>query len=74
MKHLILIIILAPLTMSFALAQEQRGVALELTLSNGGGKSQMLVVGLMEEATTGIDPVLGEAELPPMPPAELNCR
>ena len=54
-----------------AAAQELRGVMLSLTLDNMSGKSQDLTVGILEGATTGLDQSLGEAELPPLPPAEI---
>jgi hypothetical protein len=52
-------------------AQELRGVQLELTVSNGAGLEQTLTVGVYEGATPGLDPLLGESELPPQPPNEI---
>lgn len=39
-----------------------------LSVSDGAGGVQVLHFGLAPTATDGIDPALGEAELPPMPP------
>ena len=52
-------------------AQELRGVMLLLTVDNLNGRAQDLTVGIIEGATKGIDQQLGEAELPPLPPAEI---
>jgi len=53
------------------MAQEQRGVTVAFTVSNGQGVSQYLSLGIMEGATRGIDPSFLEAELPPLPPSEI---
>ncbi|NOY07116.1 MAG: BACON domain-containing protein [Chlorobi bacterium] len=52
-------------------AQEQRGVTVAFTVSNGQGMSQHLFLGIMEGATRGIDPSFMESELPPTPPNEI---
>lgn len=52
-------------------AQGTRGVELGLTVSNFQGRTQNVAVGILEGASPGIDPTLGEAELPPQPPAEI---
>ncbi len=52
-------------------AQEQRGVTVAFTVSNGQGMSQFLSLGIMEGATRGMDQSFGEAELPPLPPSEI---
>lgn len=54
-----------------AAAQEFRGVSMELIVSNGQGREQVVVVGVREGATTGLDPTLEESELPPQPPNEI---
>ena len=54
-----------------AAAQEYRGVTMEIVVSNGAGREQVLALGLREGATPGLDPTLEEAELPPQPPAEI---
>ncbi|MBV6513794.1 MAG: T9SS type A sorting domain-containing protein [Ignavibacteriales bacterium] len=41
---------------------------ISLTISDGAGGSQILKVGIDPSATDGLDPALGEQELPPAPP------
>lgn len=41
---------------------------ISLTITDGAGGSQILKVGIDPSATDGLDPALGEQELPPMPP------
>lgn len=52
-------------------AQEQRGVSVAFTVTNGQGMSQNLNLGIMEGATRGMDQSFGESELPPLPPTEI---
>ena len=52
-------------------AQELRGVQLELLVSNGANREQVLTIGVLEGASSGLDTQLGEAELPPQPPNEI---
>jgi hypothetical protein len=54
-----------------AAAQEFRGVSMELIISNGQGREQVVVLGVREGATTGLDLTLEESELPPQPPNEI---
>ncbi|GEM_PF-1089995 len=61
-------VIILPLCLA---AQEHRGAQLELTVSNAFGREQVLTAGIMEGATTGLDRMIGEAELPPPPPVEV---
>jgi hypothetical protein len=44
-------------------------VSQALTINDNGGMSKILTFGLDPAATNGIDTALGEAQLPPMPPA-----
>ena len=53
------------------MAQDISGVGLGFTVSNGKGRSQYLDLGVREGATSGIDPQLGESELPPLPPSQI---
>ena len=52
-------------------AQEFRGAELGFTISNSAGRSQFVILGISEGASSGIDPTLYEAELPPVPPNEI---
>ncbi|MDH7515043.1 MAG: T9SS type A sorting domain-containing protein [Bacteroidota bacterium] len=52
-------------------AQDEMGVRMALTVSNQLGRQQDVSVGILENATTGIDQLLGEVELPPPPPNEI---
>ncbi len=54
-----------------AAAQEYKGITLEMTVNNNAGREQVLALGLREGATSGLDPMLDEAELPPQPPNEI---
>ncbi len=54
-----------------AIAQDFPGVNVNLTIANGKGRTQNVVVGINEAATTGLDALLGEIELPPLPPVEI---
>jgi len=47
----------------------QAAVDIPLTVTDNQGGSKVLNVGLDLTATTGIDPALGESDLPPFPPA-----
>jgi hypothetical protein len=72
MKHHCIIFSAALLLLaSTAIAQEYRGAHLGIVVSNAGGREQLLVAGVREGATSGIDNNLEEAELPPLPPAEV---
>ncbi|MBE0644405.1 MAG: T9SS type A sorting domain-containing protein [Bacteroidetes bacterium] len=71
MKHTRLILLVFLLVAAQAVAQEYRGVTLEITVNNGAGREQVLALGLREGATSGLDPALEEAELPPQPPNEI---
>ena len=71
MKYTMMILIGVLMMASQVIAQEYRGVSLELTVDNHNGRSQALTVGLIEGATAGLDPTYEEAELPPMPPNEI---
>src|SRR5512133_1855471 len=63
--------VLLALIAGTALAQDFPGVAVGFAVANGKGRTQNLTLGVSEIATTGIDPGLGEAELPPLPPVEI---
>lgn len=71
MKHTRMILLVFLVVAAQAAAQEYRGVTLEITVNNGAGREQVLALGLREGATTGIDPMLDESELPPQPPNEI---
>lgn len=45
----------------------QAAVDIPITVSDNAGNSKVLNFGLDETATTGIDPALGESDLPPFP-------
>ena len=47
---------------------QAQAVSLPLTISDGAGGNRTLAFGVDPAATDGIDPALGEAELPPFPP------
>lgn len=66
-KSVILIVLLAGVGASlFAqTGQVSRGI----TVSDNAGKWKVLTFGLDSSATDGIDPSLGEAQLPPLPPS-----
>jgi hypothetical protein len=65
------VLALLALTSSAGLAQELRGVMFEMTVSNFNGRSQVVTMGIVEGASTGLDQSLGEMELPPTPPQEI---
>ncbi|MDX9758413.1 MAG: T9SS type A sorting domain-containing protein [Bacteroidota bacterium] len=71
MKHLQIILMAILVLAAHAAAQEYRGVTFEVVVDNGAGREQVLALGLREGATSGLDPMLEEAELPPQPPAEI---
>lgn len=71
MKHIRIILIAILVLAAHAAAQEYRGITFEVVVDNGAGREQVLALGLREGATTGLDPALEEAELPPQPPAEI---
>ncbi len=71
MKQKNLFIMVFLLLAASAAAQEFRGVSMELIVSNGQGREQVVVVGVRQGATTGLDPTLEESELPPQPPNEI---
>jgi hypothetical protein len=52
-------------------AQDYSGVAIGLTIDNGQGRTQTLTLGVRETATSGLDQLFGETELPPLPPVEI---
>lgn len=51
--------------------QEIDVVQMSFIISTANGRSQTVFLGAAEQATTGIDAALGEAEIPPLPPAEI---
>ncbi len=71
MKYKSILILGFLLLAAQAAAQEFRGAALEMIVSNGNGREQVVVLGVREGATTGLDPALEESELPPQPPNEI---
>lgn len=75
MKHRTLFSILVPVLLallsSAGTAQELRGVMFEMTVSNFSGRSQVVTMGIIEGASSGLDQSLGEMELPPTPPQEI---
>ncbi|MBR9979298.1 MAG: hypothetical protein KFH87_14535 [Bacteroidetes bacterium] len=71
MKHISFILSFFLVLAASAAAQEYRGVSLEFMVDNGEGREQVLTVGVREGATTGLDPMMEEAELPPQPPNEI---
>lgn len=71
MKHITFILALFLALAVQAGAQEIRGVQLELFVSNDNGREQLLTVGAIEGASSGLDLQLGESELPPQPPNEI---
>lgn len=71
MKYTRIFIIGILLLAANAAAQEYRGVTLEFFVDNGEGRTQRLAAGIREDATSGIDQGLEEAELPPQPPNEI---
>lgn len=52
-------------------SQEFDGAQMSFIVSNAAGRTQTLFLGIETRATTGIDPSIGEAEIPPLPPAEI---
>lgn len=71
MKHITFILSFFLVLAASAAAQDYRGVSLEIVVDNGEGREQLLTVGAREGATTGLDPMMEEAELPPQPPNEI---
>lgn len=71
MKYTRLILIAFLVLAAQAAAQEYRGVSLEILVNNNAGREQVLVLGVREGATSGLDPMLEESELPPQPPSEI---
>jgi hypothetical protein len=71
MKHTRIIMLVFLVLAAQAAAQEYKGITLEMTVNNNAGREQVLSLGLREDATTGLDPMLDEAELPPQPPNEI---
>lgn len=67
---LIVIVFVAALAPALR-AQEYRGINFHVTVSNEKGRVQNLVAGVREGASSGLDPMMEEAELPPLPPAEI---
>lgn len=65
-RRLASIVTVSVLLASAPLAQE---IDIPLLVSNGDGEERELRFGLDPTATDGIDPHLGEAELPPFPPS-----
>ena len=62
----LLLCMLGGLTSAFA---QSPAVDILLTVSDGVGGTQQLRFGLDPSGTDGIDPSLGESELPPAPPS-----
>jgi len=52
-------------------AQEYRGAEIGLWVSNQNDRETMLILGVREGATSGLDQALDEYELPPTPPNEI---
>ncbi len=71
MKHIACIFALFFAFAVQAVAQEYKGVQLELLVSNGNGREQSLAVGVYEGASSALDLQFGEGELPPAPPNEI---
>ncbi|MHC1738937.1 MAG: T9SS type A sorting domain-containing protein [Ignavibacteriaceae bacterium] len=67
MKRLFTILVLLFLS-AYSFAQTPQ-VSIPITINDGGSGSQVLYFGLDPTATDGIDGTLGEAVLPPIPPA-----
>lgn len=66
--HLAVVAVLFPVA---AMAQEFYGATFGVTISNNAGRQEYLVLGVAQGASSGIDALLGEYELPPPPPAEV---
>jgi len=48
---------------------EQALIDINFTITDGEGGTQLLIAGIDLSATSGLDPLLGEYEIPPLPPA-----
>ncbi|MBN1447743.1 MAG: T9SS type A sorting domain-containing protein [Bacteroidetes bacterium] len=71
MKTINLCILLLVLGTTALTAQEFRGAEIGLQVANQADRSALLVLGVREGATTGLDAELQEYELPPQPPNEI---
>jgi hypothetical protein len=71
MKYATMILLGVLMMASQVIAQEYRGVSFEMTVDNNNGRTQVLTLGLVEGASSGLDPTFEEAELPPLPPNEI---
>ena len=71
MKHLSAILVMLAVFAAAVQAQEFRGAEIGLDVSNQVDPSTMLVLGVREGATSGLDLTLEEYELPPVPPNEI---
>ncbi len=70
-RNILSIAIVFILATAGMIAQEISGVTLGFTVSNGKGRSQYLELGVKQGASSGIDPQVGESELPPLPPSQI---
>lgn len=61
--------VVAVLFPATVMAQEFQGALFGVTVSNAAGRSEYLKMGVGIGATTGLDALLGEYELPPAPPS-----
>lgn len=61
--------VVAVLFPATVMAQEFQGALFGVTVSNSAGRSEYLSMGVGIGATTGLDALLGEYELPPVPPS-----
>ncbi len=64
---LAIVAVLFPLTVTAQ--QEFQGALFGITVSNSAGRSEYLSMGIGIGATTGLDALIGEYELPPVPPS-----
>ncbi|MDT8322553.1 MAG: T9SS type A sorting domain-containing protein [Bacteroidota bacterium] len=71
MKTISIIILTLAVLAATAYAQEFRGAEIGLQVSNQVDRSTMLVLGVREGASSGLDLTLEEYELPPVPPNEI---
>ncbi len=71
MKSLSICILALAVFAAAAHAQEFRGAEIGLQVSNQVDRSTMLVLGVREGASPGLDLTLEEYELPPVPPNEI---
>jgi hypothetical protein len=71
MKTLSICFVLIAMLITSAQAQEFRGAEIGLQVSNQVDRSGLLVLGVREGASSGLDLTLEEYELPPVPPNEI---